>query len=214
MTAFILLCFFSIFSRLPRNVMYIIFILIGKCVLKVFVVTMVSKPPEQKDDASSVLVSISPETNHRAAKTNSCWWLASFLRSLWPASRQQPRDPQHSEGGAEESSGPPTSYKTRGRRKHSDNRHTWSKEAGTEKDLEREANREQETVQLLPQTGSSSLPLGLTQTNIETKDQERGLKKKRRTKSATIWLERIILHFFLRIYRTKNWHLVCEVIFV
>ncbi|KAI4810737.1 hypothetical protein KUCAC02_013669, partial [Chaenocephalus aceratus] len=58
---------------------------------------------------------------------------------------QQPRDPQHSEGGAEESSGPPTSYKTRGRRKHSDNRHTWSKEAGTEKDLEREANREQET---------------------------------------------------------------------
>lgn len=75
---------------------------------------------------------ISPEPHEHVAKTNSRWWFASCLRSLWPASRLQPRDPQHSEGGAEESCSPPTGYKTRGRRKPSDSKHTWSKEAELE----------------------------------------------------------------------------------
>lgn len=117
---------------------------------------------------------ISPEPHKHAAKTNSRWWFASCLRSLWPASRQQSRDPQRSRGGAEESSGPPTGYKTRGRRKHSDSRHTWSKEAGTEGRKVR--------VKLLPQTGSSSRCWDWNWlTNIETKDSERGLEKKNRT---------------------------------
>lgn len=96
---------------------------------------------------------ISPEPHQHAAKTNSRWWFASCLRSLWPASRQQPRDPQRSEGGAEESSGPPTGYKTRGRRKPSDCKHTWSKEAEREERKERQL--ESKRVKLLPPTGSS-----------------------------------------------------------
>lgn len=102
---------------------------------------------------------ISPEPHQHAAKTNSRWWFASCLRSLWPASRQQPRDPQRSEGGAEESSGPPTGYKTRGRRKPSDSKHTWSKEAEGEEHKERRL--ESKRAKLLPPTGK--------QTNIETK---------------------------------------------
>lgn len=57
-----------------------------------------------KGDAGCDLGWISPEPHQRAAKTNSGWWFASCLRSLWPASRQQSRDPQRSEGGAKESS--------------------------------------------------------------------------------------------------------------
>lgn len=103
-------------------------------------------------DASSVLGWISLATHQSAAKTNSCWWFASCLRPPWPASRQQLGDPYCSEGGAEESSSPPTSYKTRGRRKHSDSKHTWSKAAKRERD-EKETNREQARVKPLP--GSS-----------------------------------------------------------
>lgn len=57
-----------------------------------------------KGDAGCDLGWISPEPHQHAAKTNSRWWFASCLRSLWPASRQQSRDPQCSEGGAKESS--------------------------------------------------------------------------------------------------------------
>lgn len=83
--------------------------------------------------------------NQRAAKTNSGWSFASCLRSPWPASRQQPRDPRLLRGrSGEETRGPPTGYKTRGRRKHSDSRHTWSKEPERAREGREERHRDTE----------------------------------------------------------------------
>lgn len=121
-------------------------------------------------DARSVLGWISPGTYQHAAKTNSCGWFASCLRSLRPASREQPRDPQCSEGGAVQSFCPPTGFKTRDRRKHSDCRHMWSRDTQRGR-----KDREHERVRRLAQSRSWNW-------NIETKGKERRAEKQWETR--------------------------------
>lgn len=154
---------------------------------------------------------ISPEPHEHVAKTNSRWWFASCLWSLWPASRLQPRDPQHSEGGAEESCGPPTGYKTRGGRKPSDSKHTWSKEAEWEGRKEGAHYRARESNSCHRRGAVCAVR---TETDkYRNKGPQRRSKEEKKDEETAIWLQHVILNqaVIQRINWPKNWPWGCEV---